>query len=560
MKLNSFHTKNGQPVTLNKITIFVGPNNSGKSQTLRDIRDRLENGPLSNPTIIDTFEFDTPSSINDYFSNIEIKDSVNNVGHKTVFGIKSDLLSKESMELHMPSLEYEFQQNKSYNYILGNISKFMVANLDSSTRLNLVLSTSSFNPILDTPSNLLQSLFLNKANEGLLIEAFKEAFDMDIKLDYSELIALCLRVAKQLPQLPEDPQQACKITQFLPKIDVQGDGFKSFVGIILGLLFAQNRIILLDEPEAFLHPAQARFLGKWLIDNSNLFEGQLLVCTHNSNFLSGVLSSDKKVDIYRLNRHDNVTKYNLLPSDATNKLSKSPILSSQRVIEGIFHKGVVVCEADADRAVYQGVASITHKSNQEILFIHSHNKQTHKDVAKLLVDAKIPVALIVDIDILNSDSDLKNLLEILGDISKNSDLLMQRQRIADIINKVSESEILDNIKNEIRLFLDQLEKGEHTLSGAKGAYNRIGKDFTSWKNIKNNGINGFPNDIQDLVIELINTLKQRGIFVVPVGELEGWIDLKTKKKNKWIIPALDIIHNNKTPQELKEFVKDEDVN
>lgn len=556
MKLKSFTTKQGKNVLLTKITIFVGPNNTGKSQTLRDIRERLENGQMSKPVIIDSFEFDTPSSIEDFYSGIEIKDSIHNIGHKTVFGIKSDLLSKDSMELHMPSLESDFQQNKSYNYILGNITKYRVANLDSSTRLNLVLSTPSFNPNLDNPSNLIQSLFLDENNELLLIKAFKSAFDMDIKMDYSELISLCLRVGKKLPKIPEDPQQACKITQFLQKIDTQGDGFKSFVGIILGLLFSKDRIILLDEPEAFLHPAQARFLGKWIIDNSDLFQGQLLICTHNSNFLSGVLSSDKKVDIFRLNRYDNITEYNLLPPNATDNLSKSPILSSQRVIEGIFHKGVVVCEADADRAVYQSVASVEHMSNQEILFIHSHNKQTHKDVAKLLIEAKIPVALIVDIDIFNGDADLKNILEILGDSLENVDLLEKRKVIAESVNTVSENEILEHVKNEIRLFSEQLERGEHTLNGAKSAYKRIEKEFISWKDVKDKGVIGFSSDIQPTAIALINALKAKGIFVVPVGELEGWMDLGTKKKNKWIIPALNKIHSRGCSPELRDFIKE----
>lgn len=296
----------------------------------------------------------------------------------------------------------------------------------------------------------MQSLFLNKQEENILIEAFKDAFNMDIKLDYSELTTLCLRVAKNLPEIPDDPQQAYLITRNLNEIDSQGDGFKSFVGIILGLLFSKNRIILLDEPEAFLHPAQARFLGKWIIDHSDIFDGQLLICTHNSNFLSGVLSSDKKVDIYRLNRTDNITKYNLLPSDATDKLSKSPILSSQRVIEGIFHKGVVVCEADADRAVYQSVASIECNSNQEILFIHSHNKQTHKDVAKLLYDAKIPVALIADIDIFNGESDLKNILDALGCNQEQRQLLLeQREQISHAIN-IDDNTILQNVIEKIK--------------------------------------------------------------------------------------------------------------
>lgn len=88
MKLKSFTTKQGKNVPLTKIAIFVGPNNTGKSQTLRDIRERLENGQKSKPVIIDSFEFDTPSSIEDFYSGLEIKDSIHNIGYKTVFGIK----------------------------------------------------------------------------------------------------------------------------------------------------------------------------------------------------------------------------------------------------------------------------------------------------------------------------------------------------------------------------------------------------------------------------------------------------------------------------------------
>lgn len=36
----------------------------------------------------------------------------------------------------------------------------------------------------------------------------------------------------------------------------QGDGFRSFVGIVLSILLSKDKIILIDEPEAFLHPTQ----------------------------------------------------------------------------------------------------------------------------------------------------------------------------------------------------------------------------------------------------------------------------------------------------------------
>lgn len=82
---------------------------------------------------------------------------------------------------------------------------------------------------------------------------------MEITLDYSSMLKLCFRVAKIMPDIPEDPRKAYPITNKLGKIEEQGDGFRSLVGIILGLLFSKGRIVLLDEPEAFLHPAQARF-------------------------------------------------------------------------------------------------------------------------------------------------------------------------------------------------------------------------------------------------------------------------------------------------------------
>jgi predicted ATP-dependent endonuclease of OLD family len=225
-----------------------------------------------------------------------------------------------------------------------------VAHLDSSTRLNLALSCASFNPNTSPPQKLLQSLYLDKDIEGLLQQAFLESFEYEIKLDYSELQNFCLRIAKKLPEIPKDPQDAYIITKNLSKIDEQGDGYRSFVGIVLGLLLSKDRIILLDEPEAFLHPAQARYLGKWIVDNSDKFDGQLIVSTHNSNLLAGILSKGKAVDIYRLNRRENITTYNIISADTNSKLSKSPILSSQRVLESIFHKGVIICEADADRA------------------------------------------------------------------------------------------------------------------------------------------------------------------------------------------------------------------
>lgn len=553
MKIKSIELKNNQKIELGKISVLVGANNVGKSQTLRDIQGRMQEGLTSKFILLKQINFEKPDSFEDLLSALKVSDSKHNISNKKIVGINKNLTGQDSFELNYEHSKNRFEQEDNLDWILGNIAKFKVSHLDSSTRLNLIKTTNSFNPDTEDPTNILQNLFLNKENEELLRLAFNEAFSMQIMLDYSGLKDFCLRVSKEFPEIPEDPRKAYLITKDFNKIDNQGDGFRSFVGIVLSLLFSKDRIVLLDEPEAFLHPAQARYLGKWIADNSDKLSGQLIISTHNSNFLSGLLQSDKLVDIYRLNRTDDDTTFQLIPPDATENLSKSPMLSSQRVLEAIFHQAVIVCEADADRIVYQTVSTL-HHNNQEILFVYSHNKQTLKDVASLLIATKIPVGVISDIDILNDETDFKNLYEAVTESATPAALLTTRKEIAESIDNSSEEKALENLKENIREFYQQLDKKEHSFGGARGALNRIRKETSKWSFPKKNGIQGFSEEIKPKVYEVIEELNEKNIFILPVGELEGWMDLGTSRKNKWIVLALNEIFQKKTSKELIEFV------
>lgn len=114
--------------------------------------------------------------------------------------------------------------------------------------------------------------------------------------------------------------------------------------------------------------------------------------------------------------------------------------------------------------------------------------------------------------------------------------------------------MLKALTTEVWYLYEQLVYHKHTLDGAKGALQRIAKGITSWSEIKSKGIEGFDAKIREKVLLLINDLKQYGVFIVPVGELEGWLNVGTKKKNKWIVPALEKVHNNQASPELIKFV------
>ena len=106
----------------------------------------------------------------------------------------------------------------------------------------------------------------NKEIENKLRRVFHDTFDMSIFFDYSGLKTLTFRVAKEFEKIPADTRDSYSILSKYSKLDNQGDGFRSFVGVVLSLLLSEHRIILLDEPEAFLHPAQAKMLGRWVAE------------------------------------------------------------------------------------------------------------------------------------------------------------------------------------------------------------------------------------------------------------------------------------------------------
>lgn len=66
--------------------------------------------------------------------------------------------------------------------------------------------------------------------EAVLRQAFKDAFNQDIKLDVSQLLKLCFRIGSKVNQIPADARTAYNVAKDIPKIDSQGDGYRSFAG------------------------------------------------------------------------------------------------------------------------------------------------------------------------------------------------------------------------------------------------------------------------------------------------------------------------------------------
>jgi len=66
----------------------------------------------------------------------------------------------------------------------------------------------------------------------------------------------------------------------LKPLSEQGDGMCSMLGVLIPVVSATYPIVLVDEPEAFLHPPQARILGQSLAVLAQERNLQLFLATH----------------------------------------------------------------------------------------------------------------------------------------------------------------------------------------------------------------------------------------------------------------------------------------
>ena len=519
MRIKHFTTKNGETVDLGDFTVLVGPNNTGKSQTLLDIHSIMDsNQPPENThtTIVEDIEYQT-QSFSEFIEELTVGTDPNQANRKRIRGIGPNLQNVANQQLQDQQLErMEEKENITEHRQFPRLTQFKVALLDASSRLTIAESTQTYNLSNGHPTDVLQQLYTAPQARQRLRDAFRNTFGKDILLDYSSLREFILRISDDFGENENNLLEPPGDYSNYKSIDDQGAGFKSFAGVVLSLLLTEDRVVLLDEPEAFLHPAQARQFGSWMARHASEIPGQLIIATHNSHFLTGILSASEGIAIHRLNRAGDYTEYNTMPRDATTELASDPLLSNQRVIEGVFHKGVVVCEADGDALIYR-FASDVELNERDLLFTHAQNRQTINRVTEVLTEAAIPRIAVVDIDILREPGEFGELLRS-----------------------------LDETNND---FQNMVNKCNHFNQS-------LGKSDVDWDDLKENGKEQVPERAEEDFQELYEVGRSHGLFVVNVGELEGWLDLGKSKGPKWVIEALDVIDNGNGSEELREFVEE----
>jgi hypothetical protein len=268
------------------------------------------------------------------------------------------------------------------------------------------------------PKNHLMALFIDDDAREEVREIIADAFGLHFVINPLGMTELRIQMFNDRPANFQKEKSLDREAQgfFKDAIDISqfSDGVRAFAGLVTFLMSSDYRIIMIDEPELCLHPPLAHKLGRVIADLALERGGNVLASTHSADFLMGCIQSGRDINVVRLTYTEGTATARLLPSESLQEMMKDPLMRSTGVLSALFHKGCVVTEADADRALYQEINERLLASNLGIdscVFLNAQNKQTVQRIVSPLRKMGIPAAAIVDLDVLKGTSTLKELLK-----------------------------------------------------------------------------------------------------------------------------------------------------
>lgn len=497
------------------ITLFVGPNNSGKSLVLREIERYCATNTKSANCIIDNIEFQFPEKdtlLRDLESKRTEPGANENVPDGSIvvqrINTYQGLSQREVIPLNQMAALLE---TKNVGALARYYTSLVTVRLDGATRTTL-LNPANRGDLLASPTNILSALWIDSASRLKIRDLTKEAFGNFFVIDALNGAQLRARLAERAPVDEAEEQSLDSRSRAYHRKSIEiveaSDGVKAFTGMIATILGQNCKVALIDEPEAFLHPPLAKRLGKELAETAATRGVSSFLATHSADFLLGCVSGSPAVNIIRLTYKGGKATARLLKHERLQEIIRSPLMRSTGVLSALFYEGAIICEGDSDRALYQEVndriASVEKECYSEALFINAHSKQSTAKIAGPLREMGIPAAVIVDFDVLKNNEEFKNLL---NDLKIPATLAMGWCQQKALISQYCEANQVDWKRKGMR----DIEERDTLIS----------------------------------LETLLKTLAEFGVFIVPHGELESWLEYigvaPTNNKKYWLLSVFDAL-------------------
>jgi hypothetical protein len=502
-----------------EVLVIVGPNNSGKSATLRAVRAKLGQSSYNSP-VLNAVAFDKIGSLGEVMSWLEATarkntDSPPGNPHFSMYGVVT----------HAIEIRNAWPGRGNFE----NGARFFCHFLTADERLQAANPANNFAIKKEAPSHSIHFLQRDERLEKRISDTFKNAFGVDLTVDRNagNLVPL---VVGDRPSLAcgqdrlsyEYGQELAK----LPELQTQGDGMRSFAGVLLATSVGRESILLIDEPEAFLHPPQARLLGRMLVMDKPSSR-QLLIATHSGDVLRGVLDTNREnLRVLRIRRSGDVNIVRQLDKTRLAELWKDSLLRYSSILDGLFHEKVVLCESDSDCRFYSAILDAVVEAGgpdarrPDFMFTHCGGKDRLPMVIRALRELDVPLVCIADFDILNNERPLRDVVEAAG--CGWDSVSSAWREVKNAIDGKKPELCSTEISDAITKILSEIKDPMFPAS-AKQRIQEVLRRSSPWSTAKSVGRSFVPHGQPTQAYNrLMETLKQYGIFVVEGGEVEGF--------------------------------------
>lgn len=535
VKVSGIEFNDGKRVNIgdDDIVIFVGANNVGKSRILKEIRNDLFYHTSTNKILIKDLKYKRENfdetKILKILSENFLKEEYGNynvyLDENTSFSISGTGLT---IELTYPYLLYKI----FYNF------------LSTESRLKFTLPLRE-NSIKDPFSfKIIRKLEENEDKMNILNDNLFKIFDKKIEVyDLDENFfgkSYKFGSKEEIDDISQSNSRKAK--QKLKKLEnlhEQGDGIRSAVAILASLIVSTQSIFLIDEPEVFLHPPQAKSLGNILV---KLTKGkQCFISTHSIDFIKGLLESNsERIKIIKINRNDNYNTFNILENSSVQEITNNNSLKYSNILNGLFYKKVVLCEDESDCKFYSFILeNINPSIYQDTLFCGVGGKDRFKIIIPLLKKLNIEWCVIADLDLINNKEKLEDLMNAVQ-VNEYNKIESEHKKFLELYPKENSKIIKNrqNIKSEIEKILDS-DGSENITKEESEKIKLVIKDYSKFEMLKQEGKCSIKNKEclknYNSIIEKLSFLK---IHLVEVGELEKFIPEIKLKGNRWVEEVL----------------------
>lgn len=544
--LSALQFSAGSPIGLGsgQLVLIVGPNNSGKSAALRGISEKLKNPAFSSPVIssIQTQRTGNEDELLTWLGTHGVKDIKPNPTD-AIFRSKRGSIWRSSAIANWRGISF------------GDLAPWICALLTAEARLNGANAPGRVDLLSEAASHPLHLLEKDDSLEAKLCGYFRKAFGTDLILNRGAGAKIPLMVGDR-PVIPagQDRVSLGYLSELakLPQLESQGDGMRSFVSVLLETFVSEEPIVLIDEPEAFLHPPQARLLGRMLAEAPNA--RQIVVATHSSDILRGALSvAHKSVGVLRITRTGTSNFVTCLDTQDVKQFWSDPLLRFSNVLDGLFHEKVVLCESDSDCRFYSAIADAIYEAKPEgfripdVLYVHCGGKARQPLVIRALRKISVPVVTVVDFDVLNAERPLRDIFEESG--GSWTTIESDWRTVKSAVDQKRPELGVDEAKREITAILDR-QAGLALPASGRSEIEKVLRRSSAWSTAKSSGKTYVPNGQPTVALErLFQQLRAVNVHVVEVGELESFARSVGNHGPAWVNEALQ--RNLRTDAELE---------